>query len=306
VLITVIGWAACLAAGFILQRHVTNPGRLSHVLFLVTFWVASPLVVFFAYTTLPLRVGLLAALGVTIAASWLVLALALAWGRMAGRERAERASLALATVMGNTSIVGYPLAVIAFGAPGLALAVVYSEFQFLIPPLAVSTGIARHAAGPGSHARGAPGTWALLRSWVLNPPAVAGSLALALRLAGVDLRDLVEPVGPAVGVAIGLFGFVQVGLATPLHRVALDLGRLWRAAATLSLRCGVAPLVLYLLGRITGVDIPGVFLLLAATPVAFHTIVLARVYDLDAALLRLLIVVSTPLVIGGVLIWQTL
>ena len=71
------------------------------------------------------------------------------------------------------------------------------------------------------------------------------------------------------------------------------------------LRCGVAPLVLFtLVGRLIGVHIPGVFLLLAAMPVAFNTLVVSAVFDLDRELARLLVAVSTPLVIGGVLIWQ--
>jgi len=47
-----------------------------------------------------------------------------------------------------------------------------------------------------------------------------------------------------------------------------------------------------------------VFLLLAAMPVAFNTLVVAAVFDLDRELARLLVAVSTPLVIGGFLIWQ--
>jgi predicted permease len=86
--------------------------------------------------------------------------------------------------------------------------------------------------------------------------------------------------------------------------VAHTLADLGRAGLTLALRCGAAPLALLGLGWVTGVEIPGPFLLLAATPVAFHTIVLARVYDLDGALLRLLVAVSTPAVIATVLVWQ--
>ena len=70
------------------------------------------------------------------------------------------------------------------------------------------------------------------------------------------------------------------------------------------LRCGLAPLILFAMGWLAGVHIPGVFLLLAAMPVAFNTMVVAAVFDLDAELARLLIAVSTPLVIAGVLVWR--
>jgi predicted permease len=306
VILTAAVWAAGLAAGIALQRRVRRPQRLTHILFLATFWVTSPLMVFFAYTTLAPGAGLLAAMTLVVATSWLVLALGFGAARLAGSGAAERGAMVLGAGLGNTGIVGYPLAAAVFGPPGLALAVVYSEFQFLIPVLAVSTGVARRFAGPGACAPGAPDLRTLLRSWVVNPPVAAGVLAVALRLAGADLRDAVEPLGSAAALAIGLFGFVQVGLAAPLELVAHTLVDLGRAGLTLAVRCGAGPLALLGLGRITGVEIPGAFLLLAATPVAFHTIVLARVYALDGALLRLLVAISTPAVIAAVLLWQAL
>jgi predicted permease len=44
--------------------------------------------------------------------------------------------------------------------------------------------------------------------------------------------------------------------------------------------------------------------LLAAMPVAFYTMVVSAVFDLDKELARLLVAVSTPLVVAGVLLWQ--
>jgi predicted permease len=200
--------------------------------------------------------------------------------------------------------VGFPLTTVAFGAPGLALAVIYAEFQFLIPVDAVVLGLGRHYAGPGSRAAPAPGLRRLIRSWLLNPPVVAGATAVALRVLGVDISGVVAPMGPALGVAIGLIGFVQLGLATPLKPPVHDRAELWRGMLTIVLRCGMAPLILLAIGRLIGVHIPGVFLLLAAMPVAFNTMVVAAVFDLDAELARLLIAVSTPLVIAGVVAWQ--
>ncbi len=299
-------WAAGLTAGIALQRRVADAQRLTHVLFLITFWVTSPLMVFFAYTTVTLDLGLLAAMALVVANSWLVLALGFGAARLAGREPAQRGAVVLAAAFGNTGIVGFPLAALVFGPPGLALAVVFSEFQFLIPVLAVSVGVARRFAGSGACAPNAPDVRTLLRGWFFNPPVAAGVTAVVLRLAGADLRDAVEPLGPAAALAIGLFGFVQVGLAAPLERLAHTAGDLGRAALGLTLRLAVAPLTLHALGRLAGIDVPGAFLLLAATPVAFHTIVLARVYALDGALLRLLVVVSTPAVIAAVLLWHSL
>ena len=303
-LITIVGWALCLVGGIALQRRLRDPQRASHILFMIILWIAAPLLVIYAYTTVVVQVELLTALAAAIAASWLTLLIGMAWGRLSGRERREGAVLAFATGMGNTGSVGFPLATIVFGGPGLALAVIYAEFQFLIPVEAVVLGLGRHYAGPRSHGAAAPGLRRLIRSWLLNPPVVAGVVAVALRLLGVDISDLVAPFGPAMGVAIGLVGFVQLGLATPLTPLAHDRAELWRALVTLELRCGLAPLILFAMGWLAGVHIPGVFLLLAAMPVAFNTMVVAAVFDLDAELARLLIAVSTPLVLAGVLVWR--
>ena len=78
--------------------------------------------------------------------------------------------------MGNTGTVGFPLTTVVFGGAGLALAVIYAEFQFLIPVEAVILGLGRHYAGPNSRGGAAPGVGRLLRTWVFNPPVVAGVL----------------------------------------------------------------------------------------------------------------------------------
>lgn len=303
-LITVAGWSLSFFAGVLLQRRVRDPGRLSHILFLVTFWGAVPLVTFFAYTTVVVDRDLFAALLVVMAASWLTLGIGLLWARWGSREPRARGLLALATALGNSANVGYPLASLVFGGQGLALAVIYSEFQFLIPTIAVAVGVARRFAGPASRAAAAAGMAGVVRSWLLNPPVAAGVLGVALRLAGADLREFVEPVGPYLGLAVGILGFVQLGVAIPLERLVHGRADASRAATTIALRCVAAPLVLFTLAQLAGITLPGVFVLLAAMPVAFNTLIVARVYDLDSELARLLIVVSTPLVIGVVLLWQ--
>lgn len=103
-----------------------------------------------------------------------------------------------------------------------------------------------------------------------------------------------------------MFGSFQLELATPLERMAHGLSDRVLAGTTLTLRCAVSPLVLFGLVRLTAVHMPDVCLLLAAAPVAFNTIILARVYDLGSALLRLAVAVSTPLVIVAVLVGHAL
>jgi len=304
VLTTVAGWLACFVAGVVLQRRLRDPDRWSHLLFQLVLWVFSPLAVLYAYTTIEVRLELLAAFACVIAASWLMLLAGMVWGRFGGRDRAEAGALACATPLANTAILGYPLAILAFGGPGLALAVVYTEFQFLIPTLGVVLGLARHYAGPGSRGGAAPGLRQLFRSWLLNPPVVVGAVAVALRLLGVDLTALVAPVGPVVGLVVGFVGFVQLGLAISLEPLRHTRGDVWRTAVTVVLRCCLAPLVLFGVGRLTGIAVPGVLLMLSAMPVSFFSLIVSTVFDLDRELSRLLVAVSTVAAIAGVVVWQ--
>jgi predicted permease len=304
VLINIAGWAVCFGLGVALQRRLRDPQRASYVLFLLVIWILSPLTVVYGYSTVQVRLGLVAAFACVCVTAWLTLFAGMTWGRFGGRSRAETGTLAYATAMGNTAILGYPLATLVFGGPGLALAVVFSEFQFLIPTQGVILGLGRHYAGPDSLGRQATGTRDLLRSWFLNPPVVAGVAAVVLRLAGVDLTPVVEHYGTTVGLATGFVGFLQLGLAISLVPLRHDRGDVLRAAVTVVLRSAVGPVLLLLAGWATGIHIPGVFLLLAAMPVAFYTMVVSAVFDMERELARLLVVVSTVLVIAGVVAWQ--
>lgn len=304
-LITIAGWAACFAVGVALQRRLRDPQRASYGLFLLVLWVLSPLTVLYGYTTVEVRPGLVAAFAGVCAAAWATLLAGMLWGRLGGRSRAEAGVLAYATAMGNTAILGYPLATLAFGGPGLALAVVFTEFQFLIPTQGVILGLGRRYAGPDSLGRQATGARDLLRSWFLNPPVVAGALAVALRLLDVDLSPLVRHYGTTVGLLTGFVGFLQLGIAISLRPLRHDRGEVWRAAVTVVLRSSLGPLLLLAFGWASGIHIPGVFLLLAAMPVAFYTMVVSAVFDMERELARLLVVVSTVLVVAGVVVWQT-
>jgi predicted permease len=304
VLITIAGWAACFALGVALQRRLCDPQRASYVLFLVVLWILAPLTVVYGYTTVAMRPELVAAFACVVAVAWATLFVGMSWGRLGGRSRAEAGVLAYATAMGNTAILGYPFAALIFGGPGLALAVVFTEFQFLIPTQGVILGLGRRYAGPDSLGRQATGLRDLLRSWFLNPPVVAGAAAVALRLAGVDLAPVVDRYGTTVGLLVGFVGFMQLGLAISLRPLRHGRGDVWRAVVTVVLRSSVGPLLLLAAGWITGMHIPGVFLLLAAMPVAFYTMVVSAVFDMERELARLLVAVSTVLVIAGVVIWQ--
>lgn len=277
--------AAFLALGAACQAAGARDG-LRGAVWRVHFWSVSPLLVFVTFLTLHPDERLMLALLAAILATWSVLGAGFAYAHLVSRERDERGALALAAGVGNTGFVGYPLAQLAYGHPGLALAVVYDRLSFLVPPLAVTTTVAR------LYGRRVEGEGCRLRALAANPPLIALVAALGLRAAGVHVPGLAD--GRALGAAVvGPLGFFLLGLSLPLERPAHPPVELSRAAGALAIRFLGGPLALFAAGRLLGAHIPAVFYLLSAMPCGFNLLVLARVYELRPALMRLLVVGST-------------
>ena len=121
--------------------------------------------VFYAFSTVGVDRDLGLALGAAVAASWLVLGLSYGYAIAVTDERAERGALTLAAAFPNTGFVGFPLAQIALGNPGLALMVVrptclaHPGDGCLDHDRRASTGIGM----PGLAAGGACGSWLRIR-----------------------------------------------------------------------------------------------------------------------------------------------
>jgi predicted permease len=294
-------FAASLAAGLVLQLRGGGE-RLRDRAWLASFWVITPSIVLVTFLRLSLSTALVRALVAAIVASWIVIALSYAYAFAVSREDDERGSLILGGSFGNTGFLGYPLAQLAFGQAGFTLAVLYDRLGLLFPMTSVSTVIARlqgsRTVDVGRDRR--------LRAFLLNPPAWALVLAVVLRAAGVHPR--LESASTVLAYVVSAYGFLLLGLALPLDRIEHDGAEVARASGVFVLRFAVSPLVLWVCGRLMGAHIPSVFYLMAAMPVAFHLLVLARVYGMRPALMRLMVVGSTvPAVIAvvvGVALWR--
>jgi predicted permease len=274
------------AIGIGLQRYSGAP-RLNRQLWTLYFWTVAPAAIIYAYTTIAISRNLVGALVLVALSSWLVLGVAVLYGRLVGRTRAEAGSLVLGAGWGNTVALGYPLAQLAYGADGLALQVLYAQFYYGVPGIAVSQSVARMYGDDRAQPR------RRRRAILANPPLIGAVLAVGLRVANVDITHLATQLGHAAGFLAGPMGFLQLGLSIPLDRFAHDHGDLWRGGGVLGIRHAVAPLMLYVLGILAGIPVPGVFLLAAAAPCAFHTLTLAQVFGVRPDLLRLVIAVST-------------
>lgn len=291
-------WAASFAVGIWWQwRSPQTAAPWNKRIFNFYFHFFAPIVVLFAYTVVPADATTLAGLAAVIVASWLVLGLGLGYARAAARSRGEQGALALGCGFTNTVTLGYPVVNAVFGPAGLALQVLFAQFMYLIPIVSVSTTIAAHY-GNGTR----PRNWKGILRQVVNVPLVFAVIAIAIRAAGFDIEPYVAAPTDWVVFLMGPIGFLELGLALPLDRITHDLADLWRAAVPVLMRLAAAPAVLFGIHLATGIDIPGVYYLSIAMPAAFHTLILARVYGLPGPMMRLIVVMSTAIMVSAIVV----
>lgn len=291
-------WVASFAIGIAWQwRSPRTAAPWNKRIFNFYFHFFAPIVVLFAYTVVPADAATLLGLGTVIAASWIVLGLGLAYARAAARSRGEQGALALGCGFTNTVTLGYPVVSAVFGPAGLALQVLFAQFMYLIPIVSVSTTIAAHF-GNGTR----PRSWRGILRQIVNVPLVFAAIAVAIRAAGVDIEPYVAAPTDWVVFLMGPIGFLELGLALPLERISHDLADLWRAAVPILMRLAIAPGVLFGIHLATGIHVPGVYYLSIAMPAAFHTLILARVYGLPGSMMRLIVVISTVIMVGAIVI----
>src|SRR5919202_6789931 len=198
---------ASFLVGLALQR-AREHDRVRGAIWLVYFWTVAPVLVYAVFRTVHVDRRLLVAVAAAIVATWLLALVSYGYAYAAAPTREERGTLALAAGCPNTGFLGYPLAKLLFGAHGLALAVVYDQFAWLVPATAVTTTVAR------VHGRRGPGAAPErpLRVMLLNPPLLALALAVAFRVAGVDIPGT-HAIGRVAGDIVGPAGFFLLGLA---------------------------------------------------------------------------------------------
>jgi predicted permease len=201
----------------------------------------------------------------------------------------------------NTVTLGYPVANAVFGPPGLALQVLFGQFMYLIPIISVSTTIAAHF-GNGTR----PRSWLGILRQVVSVPLVVAVIAVVLRIAGVDITGLVDEPAAWVAFAMGPIGFLELGLALPLERISHTWDDLWRAMGPVLIRLLMAPAILLGLDLALGADVPAPYYLAIAMPAAFHTLILARVFALPGAMMRLIVLLSTAIMLAAVFGWLVL
>ncbi len=291
-------WLISFAAGIAIQRRFPAQAEIwNRRIFYGYFNFLAPVVVLFAYSVVPADRQTLSGLAAVIVASYIVLGIGMLYATRVGRSQGEKGALALGSGFTNTVTLGYPVSNAVFGPSGLALQVLFAQFMYLIPIVSISTTLAAHF-GNGSR----PRTWGGIARQIINVPLIFAAIAIVIRASGVDITGVVEQPASWVAFIMGPIGFFELGLALPLERISHSFSDVWRAIGPVLIRIAIAPAVLFGVDLALRADVPSAYYLAVTMPAAFHTLILARVFGLPAAMMRLIVVTSTVIVVAGVVV----
>lgn len=197
---------ALLFAGYLVRRLERLPENASEVLNRFVIDICVPATIL----RLVPKMTVTPALAVLVVIPWLMAAIAYALSRLAARllalDRADSTALFLATALGNTSFLGYPLCSGLLGESSLPLAAVYDQLgSFLLLSTVAPIALAKFSAG----AR--PTALTLARRVLFFPPFFALLVAFAVTLSRIHLTVL-EPVLAAAAAPLVPLAMFAVGL----------------------------------------------------------------------------------------------
>jgi len=276
--IVVVG--AVLRSSGVLKREDARPINM------VIIYAGLPALIFRSVHGAQLRSDLLGVVGV----AWVVFGamLALGWGasRLLRLPRPLAGGFILATALGNTGFIGYPVTQAMLGPERLPEAIFYDVFGTVVAFVLVGLLIAQHT---GDHDEAAVNP---LKELVTFPAFVALILALLLRPVGIPgpvssgLELLGNMVAPLIMLSVGLSL-----RARTMGRAALAL------AVVAALRLLVAPVIALLVGPalLGGGDALRVAVLEAGMPAMMLSLVAGERFGLDTDFIASAIFVTTAL-----------
>jgi malate permease and related proteins len=298
---TLVGWVGLgLLLGYALPRLLPFGQAVPFYLGRGLFWVGVPLsiMVFLRQANLsasvllaPIACWVALGLGAGLAGIWI-------WGQVWLRrslripawskpiaDRPTQGSFLLATMVGNTGYLGYPVVLALVGTQYFGWAVFFDTLGSTLGAYGLGVVLAAYF-GKEKQSRGA-----LLQALIRNP-------ALWSFFWGLGLR----PVHLPIAIESGLRGCAWAVIALSLILLGMRLSQLrsWKnmpqTAVSLSIKMLIVPLALGLCLPLIGITgAPQLVIVLQmAMPPAFATLVIAEAYDLDRDL------TVTTLAIGSI------
>ncbi|HEY5476608.1 MAG TPA: AEC family transporter [Tepidiformaceae bacterium] len=249
----------------------------------LVFYLFSPALVLHSLATTQLSAGAsFRIFGVMIATYAAMYVAATAWSLLVRHDRSMRAGFALAATIPNVGNMGLPVAQLAFGTPGLEVAVM----NFIAgSALANSASIVVASTAGGSRAEA-------FRAPFRYPALYAAAAGAAINAFGIDLPVAINaPITTLSNAAVPAM-LVVLGLQLQ-HAVSLD--HLTDLVAVNSGRLLIAPVVAWFTATALGLsDVTrGTLVVLAAMPTAVIATILATEFNAQPAFVTRAVVTST-------------
>jgi len=235
---------ACFALGVLVARFAHPPQGLASALNWWVIYVALPALVL---ELIP-RLSIDPELWFLIAAMWIVFlgawALAAALGAWLGWSRQRIGAVTLVAGLSNTAFTGYPLIEALHGKEGLALAVVADQLGCSIVLATGGVFVATLYSG------GRPQAHHIVRRVLLFPAFLALIAGLVAGAFG-GWPDPLESTFARIGATLTPLALVSIGLQFKLRLARSQLGA---AALSIAWKLALAPFVVYVVGRASGID----------------------------------------------------
>ncbi|UGS39257.1 AEC family transporter [Capillimicrobium parvum] len=287
--------AVSLAAGLLAEPRLPHRGRpVARAIAWVQFYVTLPFITFFVMVRFEPTGGS----GLGLLAGYVELAIVglIAWaiGRcVLHLSGPSLGALIVVCFMGNTGLVGTPLAGAIFGSdaiePAIAFDALVSGPMFYVASVSIGAAFGS-AIAPSARAR--------VRALARNPPLIA--VICGLVAPDALAPDVLVDAAHVLVYALVPFAFFMVGLTLggEAEEGVLRFPPALTApvAVAIGLRLVVAPLLMLALAALVG-GVPDAYLLQAATPAAVSSVVVAHAFGLDLKLTASAVAWTTMIVV---------
>jgi predicted permease len=282
------------------HRHPNAAVALARRLLKVILYVAVPLVIFFNLARA--NINLDNGVGLLLALLMMILVGTFAWfvsSRILKLSRAQTGAVMVASIVANTTYLGYPLTVALLGHDHLSTGVLYDVLVggpvLMLGAFGIGAAFGDRA-GEGLRERGK----AFLTR---NPPLYAAILGLLAPRALAP--DVLVDASQVLAVAVLPVGFFAVGatLAEGAEHGELPFPPPVNAPVALAVfsRIALAPALLMLLAAPL-IDLPSAYRLMSAMPTGLNAMIVSHAYGLDNRTVAEAITWSTAIVVAAALI----
>lgn len=287
---SILGFTAIVCLGAVLRATGLVAREDVRPINAVIIYVGLPAFVFQAVHGASIDATMLSVVGV----AWIVFAVLLGASLLIARlmrlEKRRAGGFVLASSLGNTGYLGYPLTASLLGPAALPVAVLYDVFGTVLQAVLVGFPLARRFGGRVA----STGAWGLVRELVTFPALVAAVLGLAMSSVAIPqpVSDWLDLIASMVAPLIML----SVGISLRPRSIARGVPVL---AALVGLKLVLAPVIAAVAGGVLFAD-PEVYrttLLEASMPSMMLTLAVGERFGLDDDFIASAVFVTTALAV---------